>query len=260
MKNTDLKQTYDTMHQLGKRAWFDDGQAERKAILEMGQPWEGKTVLEIGCGEGDLLNMIHEAGGIPHGVDYSAEAIKELWHNYWDKVRKLYISASCRDWHDIRLSQQFDVIVMQGVMEHLDDPFAELADMIERFKPKTVITSMPGFLNTRGIIWHTLDMLGAVMSKTDLHFIDPWEVRAFADKHGYRYRRNSIDMSWGNGKKMIEDLRERIPLALIDGNIQSPASHPNMNWNIECFLSWLEKASEYFDQDEGAINIYRIDL
>ena len=251
MKNTDLKQTYDTMHKTGKSAWFDDGQEERKAILEMGQPWKGKSVLEIGCGEGDLLNMIHEAGALfCSGMDYSHEALIKASEKY----PKLVFTLA--DVHGYDYSA--DVLVMQGVMEHLDDPFAELADMIERFKPKTVITSMPGFLNTRGIIWHTLDMLGAVMSKTDLHFIDPWEVKEFCDHNGYRLKNSTIDHSWASGAKMIKDLRQRIPLALRDGGI------PVDEQALDRFMDWLQ----YFDLGycqrltdlSGALNIYRIEL
>ena len=68
---------------------------------------------------------------------------------------------------------------MQGVLEHLDDPFTELKWMMDNLLTEKgdVITSSPCFLNTRGIVWMTLDMLGAVMSKTDLHYLDPWEFR-----------------------------------------------------------------------------------
>lgn len=246
MKNTDLKQTYDKMHAEGKQAWFDSGDEERHAIFKMGEPWNGKTVLEIGCGEGDLLSLIEQSCRLAMGVDYSEIAREKATEKYphlmiYDHINRLG-------------GIEFDILVMQGVMEHLDHPFASLGDMIVRFKPKTVIASMPCFLNIRGIIWHTLDMLGAVMSKTDLHYIDPWEVREFCDKHGYRLRYDSIEQEWGNGRKMIDDLSGRLPLAIKDGKLL---------WDINKFASfmiWLEKALEYFDHDEGAINIYRIDI
>jgi len=117
--------------------------------------------------------------------------------------------------------------------------------------------SMPGFVNTRGIVWHTLDMLGAVMSKTDLHFINPWEVQQFCDEKGYRLSYTSIEKSWASGPKMIEDLRQRIPLALRDGNIAFKQDQ------LEKFLTWLESASygmRRHDSYDGAVIIYRIDL
>ena len=255
MKNTDLKQTYDTMHKTGKTAWFDSGDEERKAILEMGGPWDMKLVLEIGCGEGDLMNMIYSRGGLIDGCDYSAEALETFKHRY----PMISVQTRCSKWEDLpgMPAGGYDILVMQGVMEHLDDPFAELADMIERFKPKTIITSMPGFLNTRGIIWHTLDMLGAVMSKTDLHFIDPWEVEEFCMDNVYGFQCVSIDMDWGNGPKMLDDFRKRVPLALRDGNIICEQG------KFDQFMHWLEYLAIHTSPNHhmgGAVNIYRIEL
>lgn len=252
MNNTDLKQRYDKMHSIGKIEWFDDGKAERQAIVDMGKPWYNKRVLEIGCGEGELLDMINEKHACTTGIDYSLEAITTA------KKRFSHLDVMCcdlKEWPDSR-KQKFNVIVMQGVLEHMDDWRESLSGIIEKFKPQTVITSMPAFLNIRGIIWHTLDMLGAVMSKTDLHYIDPWQVQEFcAFQEGYpSVEWQTIEHDWGNGKKMLEDLHTRIPLALKDGGI------PVDMLSINKLLEWLEKALEYFDHDEGAVNVYRIDI
>jgi len=248
-KNAELKERYDTMHSQGKSAWFDSGWEERKALLDMGQPWTDKAVLEIGCGEGDLLDMVRSAGGRAHGIDYSKRALLTLLKNYPEGI-----CVECGDWRDRKFTHRFDVILMQGVMEHLDEPFAELAEMITRFQPHTVVMSMPGFLNTRGIVWHTLDMLGAVMSKTDLHFIDPWQVRSFCTDHGYEFKYESIDLDWGHGQKMLDDFRQRIPLALRDGNI------PVDQDKLDQWFAWLEYLSMHTPPLCGAVNIYRIDL
>lgn len=252
MKNTDLKQTYEEMHRQGPGAWFDDGKEERQAILDMGMPWSRKRVLEIGCGEGELLDMIGQAGAIVTGLDYSLEAITTA------KNRFSYLDVLCcswEEWPDSR-NQKFDVIVMQGVLEHLDDPWQSLDGMIAKFQPETVITSMPCFLNPRGIVWMTLDMLGAVMSKTDLHFINPWEVRNYCHQNGHKVAYTSVDLEWAAGEKMADDLRQRIPLALKDGGM------PFNNFNIECLLNWLTMQSynKLCGATHGAVAIYRIDL
>lgn len=248
MKNTDLKQKYNQMHAEGKTAWFDDGKEERHAIIDMGD-WNGKVVLEIGCGEGELLDMIDEKHAVCTGIDYSLEAITT------GKNRFPYLDLMCCDWTEYPTSRgKPDIIVMQGVLEHFDNWQESLDGIIKAFKPQTVITSMPGFLNIRGIIWHTMDMLGAVMSKTDLHFINDWDVCKYCDSRGYKYNGEAIEQDWGNGKKMLEDFTTRIPLAIKDGGIPWDATA------FGKFMVWLEKALEYFAHDEGAVVVYRIDL
>ena len=137
MRNRDLKQEYDKMHHEGQSAWFDSGESERQAILEMGEPWHRKTVLEIGCGEGELLDMINRAGGITTGIDYSAEAIATA------RERFPHLDTWCCNWNEYFTTagrRTPDVIVMQGVLEHLDDWRESLDDMIARFMPETIIT------------------------------------------------------------------------------------------------------------------------
>lgn len=120
--------------------------------------------------------------------------------------------------------------------------------MIDHFKPKTVITSSPCFLNPRGIVWMTLAMVGAVMSKTDLHFLHPWQFEEFCQKRGYRLRMEDCDDDWGNGKAMILDYKKRLPLALKDGNLEG---------NVDTLLSYLK---HFTWTGLGATMVYRIDL
>ena len=247
-RNTWLMEEYNKMHKQGKTAWFDDGAEERQTIIEMGNPWQGKRVLEIGCGEGELLVMIDQKHATCTGIDYSLEAITTA------KNRFPYLDVMCCDWSEYP-KRSFDVVVMQGVLEHMDDWQESLDGIIEAFKPETIITSMPSFLNVRGIIWHTLDMLGAVMSKTDLHFIDPWEVKEFCCiRYDGEFQCKHIDSDWGNGKKMIDDLRQRIPLAVRDGGMFID------EYRLDEFLVWLENIAPSFRTEGGAVTVYRIDL
>ena len=60
--NEGLQEQYEAMHTQGPDAWFDPGELERNLILRMGQPWEDKKVLEIGCGEGELVKKMYIEG------------------------------------------------------------------------------------------------------------------------------------------------------------------------------------------------------
>lgn len=248
MGNDELRGVYDIMHQQGVTAWFSDGQEERDTILKFGKPWDDKVVLEIGCGEGDLSSMIYDSGGAVQGIDYSAEAIKRAQEKY-PKLQLVQDDYHLKNF--VHVGLKYDRIVMQGVLEHLDSPFTELKWMIDNLLVKggDIITSSPCFLNPRGIIWHTLWMLGAVMSKTDLHFLDPDQFEDFCKEHGYRLDLRDCDVSWGNRDLMIKDLAQRIPLALRDGNIKyNPDS-------LSTFLTWLRK---YKCDNFGATVVYKI--
>ncbi len=245
MENKDLKEKYDEMHKQGSSSWFGQGKEERELILKMGEPWKNKEVLEIGCGEGELSQMISERDALVLGVDYSGEAIKKA------KPKEHYLlSFESIDYR--KVAEKYDRLVLQGVLEHLDNPFAELKWMMDNLLTEKgdVITSSPCFLNPRGIIWMSLYMLGAVMSKTDLHYLDPCDFQNFCYDNHYLMDWDSCDYSWAYNADMISDLKKRIPLALKDGGI------PYSEEKISKFIDWLD--CRLFSTEHGATAVYRI--
>lgn len=256
MNNEQLKELYDKMHSKGSTSWFSDGREERETILKMGEPWKGLGVLEIGCGEGELTHSMAQKAATVIGIDYSEEAIRKGKHKYHDN--NFYLGNYKTKFNKI----QFGRIVMQGVLEHLDDPFTELKWMMDNLLGEhgDIITSSPCFLNPRGIVWMTLDMLGAVMSKTDLHFLHPWQFDEFCQKNGYTLKRRSCDWSWGWGKSCCDDLEKRIPLALKDAGIsyESKKFKNFMAWFRFVLSNFFPDTFEDLDEQMGANMIYRI--
>ena len=236
MENKDLKSVYDEMHSKGSSSWYGQGEEERELILKMGEPWNMYDVLEIGCGEGILTSQIAIKGAVVYGIDYSEVAIKKAKEKYVDDL----IIFSSADYHTI--TTKFDRIVMQGVLEHLDDPFKELKWMMDNLLTEhgDVITSSPCFWNPRGFIWMALDMVGAVMSKTDLHYLNPSEFMEFSDTNNYGYDVEYCDWGWGNHSQMVDDLKERIPKALKDGNIIYS------QYKLYKFIKWIENLPLFF--------------
>ena len=246
MNNQELKSKYDEMHSKGQSSWFSDGKEERELILKMGDPWEGKMVLEIGCGEGDLANLMYLEESLVWAIDYSREAINRAILRYPDSGAMF----AMKDYRDMRY--KYERIVMQGVLEHLDDPFKELKWMMDNLLTEKgdVITSSPCFLNPRGIIWMTLDMVGAVMSKTDLHFLNPWEINKFCNDNKFSLKIGMCDESLACGGQMVEDLKQRIPLALKDGNISFKME------KFDYFIKWID--SHCHLTNAGATAVYKI--
>lgn len=244
--NEALREKYEEMHARGPTAWFGDGQEERALILKMGQPWTGKTVLEIGCGEGQLCSMMAENGAKVVGIDYSHTAIAKAQESY------PHLEFASKNYREV--SGKGARVVLQGVLEHFDNPWDELLWIMKNLVEDhgDVITSSPAFVNPRGFIWMALHAAGAVMSKTDIHFLNPWEFESFAQKHGFSIDWRSCDFDWANGAKMVEDLTQRLPLALRDGGIRID------NTRLAELLIWIKTAAPWQPLAMGATAVYRI--
>ena len=250
MNNTELKNKYNEVFKSGSENFFTCNVFhEAWSIIGMNN-WEGSTVLDVGCGEGILPVMIAHAGASEVvGVDYSEEAIKNADNKFSIPNLKFF----AKDYKDV--DGVFDVITMQGVLEHLDNPWEELENMIENHLDENgcIITSSPSFLNPRGYVWMTLQKLFDVpMSLTDLHFICPFDMETFCDIRGYELEYESIHQDWGSGTTMIRDFDKRLRNALRDADMD--------NSKVDDLLEWLEQAITYFDTNDGsgAIVLYKI--
>jgi SAM-dependent methyltransferase len=251
MDNKELTEKYNSVYQKGASTFYSfNSFPESKLIIEMIPSWNGLKVLEIGCGEGRLAAMISFAGAKSvDAIDYSKEAIKIAKQ----RIRMDNLTYICSDYKDI--DKQYDIVVLQGVLEHLDDPFGELKKIIDR-NMKTdgaLITSSPSFINPRGYVWMTLQFLFDVpMSLTDIHFLCPFDFKTFAVENNYNLDIRSCDQDWGAGERTIVDFKKRLTNALRDANMD--------NRNVGRLLEWLQKAVQYHNTDiySGATVAYRI--
>ncbi len=73
----------------------------------------GLKVLELGCGQGDLLSSVEPAFGV--GVDFSSEMIKRAS----GKHENLFFL--CADAHEVSLKTKFDVIILSDLANDLWD-------------------------------------------------------------------------------------------------------------------------------------------
>ncbi|MCX5848254.1 MAG: glycosyltransferase [Deltaproteobacteria bacterium] len=73
----------------------------------------GQKVIEIGCGNGDLLASLKPSYGV--GVDFSSEAIKLA------KDRHLDLNFIQADAHELELENQFDFVILSDVVNEFWD-------------------------------------------------------------------------------------------------------------------------------------------
>ncbi|GFM32527.1 class I SAM-dependent methyltransferase [Desulfovibrio subterraneus] len=87
------------------------------------------AVLDIGCGEGNLLEVFRE-----HGADCTGVEIREEID-----IRRLEaqgITILRQPFQDIRFTRTFDLIIMDNVMEHVPDPSVFLAGVRNILAPQ----------------------------------------------------------------------------------------------------------------------------
>ena len=243
MENKDLRNKYNSVYKNDSKKFYSFSSfPESKLILEMLNHWNDLHVLEIGCGEGRLAAMMSFAGA-KHidAIDYSEEAIKIAQFQF--SINN--VNYQCGDYREF--SDQYDVVVLQGVLEHLDNPFKELKNIIDTCVGEggCLVTSSPSFINPRGYVWMALQLLLDVpMSLSDLHFLCPFDFEQFAKKNDYALEYRSTDFDWASGERTIIDFNKRLRNALGDADMD--------NSKVDRFLEWFQKALPYHLHDESS--------
>lgn len=93
---------------------------------------KGKKVIEVGCGKGNMLDVLGEAGLRPTGLEASAESVKE-GRNSGRKMINGYIGDL-----DIIQGAPFDVFVSLNYLEHLPQPGEVIKKIYENTTPEAV--------------------------------------------------------------------------------------------------------------------------
>ncbi len=252
MKNVDLKEKYDTIYKEGSQAFFSITTFYgSQLIIDIMHSCDGLAVLDFGCGAGHLATESSFAGAKRvDAIDYSSEAINIAKK----RINLENVTFICTDYKAI--NKCYDIIVLQGVLEHFDNSFKALKNIIEKNLKDTgkVILTVPSFLNPRGYIWMTLLLLFDVpMSLTDLNFMCPFDFEEFCKEHGYTLEKiKSAYQDLGSGELAIIDMNKRLPNALRDAGMDYS--------KVDKLLKWLQKAMKYYHTDDfsGAIVGYKI--
>jgi ubiquinone/menaquinone biosynthesis C-methylase UbiE len=100
----------------------------------------GKSVIEFGCGRGDLLAALRPALGL--GVDFSEEAIRSA------KQRHPSLRFVQADVHELNLDEKFDFIILSDLVNDLWDVQPVFQQMARLSHPRTRI-----IINSYSRLW-----------------------------------------------------------------------------------------------------------
>lgn len=239
-----LKKIYDRVYKAGKDKFFTFGTDYVTKEVLASADFRNKEVLEVGCGTGETALGIAKKGGKVVAIDYSKEAIRIAKQKQHPNLE----FRTC-EYKDVR--GKFDIIVMQEVLEHMDDPLANLRRIKRKLAPRgKIILTCPSFMNVRGYIWMTLlKLFNVPMSLSDVNFICPFDVEDWAKKLRMQLWWKTFNFDLGNNEKMLVDLRKRLPNALRDAGMKA---------NIDLLLEWVEMVSKFnhTNRFSGAKGLY----
>ena len=248
MENKDLAEFYNKDYTNDAKPRHSRDSDEGEVILKMMGSWRGLKVLEVGCGTGGLALDIAKKGADVTAIDYAEEGINKA--KEFNVPNPEFIHRSAYDEKGV-----YDVIVMQGVLEHMDKPYELLKSLIDNNLADngTMITSSPSFLNPRGYVWMFIHFFHHInMAGTDLHHINPWDIGRVCIANNWHVECKSSDYDRASGEKTIAELAVRFKNELYDDVI---SKH-----DFVCFLSWLKLAMEAFTPNElsGMNIVYKI--
>lgn len=242
-----LKKFYNDVYKKGDKKHYTKFRLntiplEYTEILTM-MDWKGKSVLDVGCGSGDMCGLLHAQGAHTMGIDFSHTAIAEAMRKY---PNLLFEEQDI----DMVGGGELDVVMSLGTLEHVDDPLATLRRFKKMIKKGgDIIITCPNWKNPRGYILQTLQQLFDMpITLADRHYFTPRDFKIFSEKLKMDCSMTTVDRSWASGEKMISDLKRRLP------NVFRDSEHKIKQEKIDRFITWL--SLNPLTEPAGAVGVY----
>lgn len=96
------------------------------------KPTSSKSVLEIGCGPGIMLNAFQQLGWDTLGLERNEEMARNARISFGLNVKSCALS-------ELNTSEKFDLIILYNVLEHLTDPSEILKECSKRLTDSGIL-------------------------------------------------------------------------------------------------------------------------
>lgn len=141
----------------------------------------GARVLELGCGQGDLLAALEPSVGV--GVDFSPAMIARA------KARHPQLHWIAADAHDLRLDEKFDFIILSDLVNDVWDVQGVFERLVPLTTPQTRI-----ILNTYSRLWEPIltlsQKLGLSNPSLDQNWLTVADIRGLLELSGMEVLRS----------------------------------------------------------------------
>ncbi len=170
------------------------------SLVEKCKPEKGK-LLDIGSGNGFLINIARDRGWEPIGHEIDCNSAKEV-------EKKVNIKMLCGEFSDLNIEEKFDAITMLHVLEHLKQPEKHIQKVsLVMNKGGILFIALPNIHSRSALFKLFLEKIKlkrkniAAYYDTEHHlfYFSPYSIRNFLEKNGFEivriYSGDNIDLS-----------------------------------------------------------------
>ncbi|MFB9278979.1 class I SAM-dependent methyltransferase [Cohnella cellulosilytica] len=156
-------------------------------LIEWLKPVKGETVVDFGCGTGDLAAAIARQGASVYGLDISPEMVERARKKYPD------LEFRCVDGTGWRADFEYDAVFSNAALHWMTEPEAAVRSFLSGLKPGgRLVAEFGGKGNVQRIVSATRRTLQEAGAED--RFAMPWyfptigEYAALLEKHGMEVR------------------------------------------------------------------------
>ncbi|PYI57300.1 class I SAM-dependent methyltransferase [Paenibacillus flagellatus] len=157
-----------------------------KSVVDLLDAQPGESVLDIGCGTGDLCRELADRGAIPHGIDFSPDMVAKAKTKYPD------LTFEVADAQSYRTDRTFDAVFSNAALHWMKKPADVIRSVREALKPGgRFVAEFGGKGNVAGIVRALNEALPA-FGVVDAAARNPWyfpsvgEYAALLEAEGFR--------------------------------------------------------------------------
>jgi len=160
-------------------------------LIDWLNPAEGETILDYGCGTGDLAAIIASKGAVPHGLDISPEMVERARAKYPDLV---FYHADGMGW---QAEVAYDAVFSNAALHWMRDPDSAARSMLSGLREGGRFVAEFGGHGNVGTIVAAVKATMAEEGR-EAEFVMPWyfptvgEYASLLEKHGMEVRFASL--------------------------------------------------------------------
>ncbi len=193
----------------------------------------GATVLELGCGLGDLLSSVQPSRGV--GVDFSPTAV-EMARKRHPGLEFLEADAA-----KFQSTEQFDYILISDLVNDLEDVQTVLKNALEAAHPRTRLV-----LNSYNFLWRPIlavaERMGLKAPTLPQNWLSSQDLVNLLSLSGWELVRQEKRILWPLPTPLWEVLWNRLvaplvpPLALAVFQVARPCPRPQPRTELTCSI------------------------